>query len=238
MKKETYLGINVSSIPEQEMLETIKQRVANGEQSTVIAVNPEKFIASQTNETLKRLINNSTFQIPDGIGVLLASRLKGGTINARITGVDFMQKLLRLASDENYNVFLYGAKEEVVSKAAAKLKETDPNLNVVGYENGYFDDEEALVERINDLKVDMLFVALGSPKQELWIERNMDKLNVKVFQGVGGSFDVIAGHVKRAPQFYQKFGIEWLYRLAKEPKRWRRQLALPKFLIKILFSNK
>lgn len=237
MKTETYLGVNVSALPEPAMLETIKARVQSGEQSTVIAVNPEKFIASQSNETLKRLINHSTFQIPDGIGVILASRLKGGSIRSRITGVDFMQKLLQLANKEGYNVFFYGAKEEVVSKAVKTAEITHPGIRIVGYENGYYDDEDALIKRMNDLKVDMLFVAMGSPKQELWIERNMSRLNVKVFQGVGGSFDVLAGHVKRAPAFYQRLGLEWLYRLLKEPKRWKRQLALPKFLLKIMFNK-
>lgn len=236
--KETYLGIHASTLTEAEMIETIKQRVAQREKTTVIAVNPEKVISAQSNETLKRLINTSTFQIPDGIGILLASKLKKGKIRARITGVDFMLKLVELANDESYNVFLYGAKEEVVAKAKANLEKQYPNLNIVGYENGYCQDEAALVKKINDSHADMLFVAMGSPKQELWIERNMDKLCVKVFQGVGGSFDVLAGHVKRAPKFYRQLGIEWLYRLLSQPSRWRRQLALPKFLLKIVTERK
>jgi N-acetylglucosaminyldiphosphoundecaprenol N-acetyl-beta-D-mannosaminyltransferase len=236
--KENYLGVNVSPYSYEEIIADIKKRMSAGQQSTLIAVNPEKVIAAQQNAELRDLINSSTYQIPDGVGILLASKLKGGKINSRVTGVDMMDTLIRFAAEENHKVFLYGAKEEVVAEAKRKLEEKYPTLNISGYENGYIKDNNELIQKINDSQAELLFVAMGSPKQELWIRENMPKLQtVKVFQGVGGSFDVFAGHVQRAPEVFRKSGTEWLFRLAKEPKRFKRQLALPKFLAKILFSR-
>jgi len=234
MNKEEYMGVQVSPLSYEEITQKLKQRVTQGEQSTIIAVNPEKIMKSQTDETLRDLINGSTFQIPDGVGVLLASRLKGGGITSRVTGVDMMDRLLQLSADEGYRVFFYGAKEEVVTKAIENIQQRYPSIQVAGYENGYAQDQEALVQKIQESKADVMFVALGSPKQELWIRKNKEHLPVKVFQGVGGSFDVYAGHVKRAPAPFRKTGMEWFYRLATDPKRFKRQLALPKFLWRVM----
>ncbi|MYL34263.1 WecB/TagA/CpsF family glycosyltransferase [Pontibacillus yanchengensis] len=234
MNKETYMGVDVSPLSYEEITQQLNQRIQDNQQSTIIAVNPEKIMASQTDETLRDLINGSTFQIPDGVGVLLASRLKGGEIRSRVTGVDMMGRLLQMAAEEGYRVFFYGAKEEVVSKAIDNIQDTYPSIQVAGYENGYVQDQEALIQKINDAKADIMFVALGSPKQEQWIRANKERLPVKVFQGVGGSFDVYAGHVKRAPAPFRKVGMEWLYRLATDPKRIKRQMALPKFLFRVI----
>lgn len=234
MKKENYLGVDVSPYNYEEIIADLRERMKAGLQSTIIAVNPEKVMAAEKNEELRQLINSSTYQIPDGVGILLASKMKGGKISSRVTGVDMMDRLIRFAAEENHKVFLYGAKEEVVTTAKQKLEEKYPSLVISGYENGYEKDNDKIVNKINGSEADLLFVAMGSPKQELWIRENMGKLNVKVFQGVGGSFDVFSGKVQRAPLFFRKLGIEWLYRLLKEPKRFKRQLALPRFLVKIL----
>ncbi|KGP92418.1 N-acetylmannosaminyltransferase [Pontibacillus chungwhensis BH030062] len=234
MKNEQYMGVEVSPLSYDEITDQLKTRVQAGEQSTIIAVNPEKIMKAQEDATLRDLINGSTFQIPDGVGVLLASRLKGGQVRSRVTGVDMMDHLLKLSADQGYRVFFYGAKEEVVSKAIENIQAKYPAMQVAGYDNGYVQDQEALIEKIQGSKADVMFIALGSPKQELWIRENKDRLPVKVFQGVGGSFDVFAGHVKRAPAPFRKVGMEWFYRLATDPKRFKRQLALPKFLFKIV----
>ncbi|QSS99807.1 MULTISPECIES: WecB/TagA/CpsF family glycosyltransferase [Pontibacillus] len=234
MKNEQYMGVEVSPLSYDEITDQLKTRVQAGEQSTIIAVNPEKIMKAQEDATLRDLINGSTFQIPDGVGVLLASRLKGGQVRSRVTGVDMMDHLLKLSADQGYRVFFYGAKEEVVSKAIENIQAKYPAIQVAGYDNGYVQDQEALIEKIQASKADVMFIALGSPKQELWIRENKDRLPVKVFQGVGGSFDVFAGHVKRAPAPFRKVGMEWFYRLATDPKRFKRQLALPKFLFKIV----
>jgi N-acetylglucosaminyldiphosphoundecaprenol N-acetyl-beta-D-mannosaminyltransferase len=145
--KENYLGVNVSPYSYEEIIADIRKRMDQGLQSTLIAVNPEKVIGAQTNDQLRELINNSTYQIPDGVGILLASKLKGGAITSRVTGVDMMERLIRFAAEENHKVFLYGAKEEVVAEAKRKLEAKYPRLNISGYENGYIKDNDALVKK-------------------------------------------------------------------------------------------
>lgn len=210
-----------------------------GDKSTIIAVNPEKVMTAQKDPQVKELINGSTFQIADGVGILLASKLKKGNITSRVTGVDMMARLLKFAAEEKHPIYLYGAKKEVIDLAAANIARDYPGIEIAGLTDGYEQDEEALIQRINDSGAKIIFVALGSPKQELWIQRNINKLqNVLVFQGVGGSFDVFSGTVKRAPAIFRKFGIEWLYRLVSDPRRMKRQLNLPRFLIRILFNRR
>ena len=237
MKKDEYLGVKVITLNYDEIIEDIKKRMDSNLKSTIIAVNPEKVMTAGKDESIKSLINEATYQIPDGVGILIASRLKGGHIHSRVTGVDMMERLLKFAADEGKKVFMYGAKEEVVTKAKENIEKTFPAIQITGYSNGYNKDQEALVNAINQSKADIIFVALGSPRQELWIRDHLDKVGVKVFQGVGGSFDVFAGNVKRAPLFFRKLGLEWFYRLMSDPKRFKRQLALPKFLLKVLFKK-
>ena len=187
---------------------------------------------------LKELLNKATYQIPDGVGIIYASKIKKGQIKSRITGIDCMDMLCNLANEKGYKVFLYGAREETIKEAKVKLEEKYPKINIVGYINGYEKDNEKIIKEINKSQADIVFVALGSPKQENWINDYKDKMSATIFQGVGGSFDVISGNIKRAPLWMQKAGLEWLYRLIKEPKRIFRQLKLVKFLFLILFSKK
>ncbi|WP_188206916.1 WecB/TagA/CpsF family glycosyltransferase [Alkalibacillus aidingensis] len=238
MQKETYLGVNVSPFTYEQILEGIEQKIDQKDQATIFAVNPEKIMKAKNDHHLRQLLNQATFQIPDGIGVILASKLHRGNITSRVTGVDLAEKLLAKANEQGYRVYFYGAKEEVGQKMQKKLTERFPDLKIAGYSNGYRDDSSELIQDINEAKPHMLFVALGSPKQEEWISKHKDELNVNVIQGVGGTFDVLAGEVKRAPAITQKLGIEWLYRLVSDPKRIKRQLALPKFLLAILFKRK
>lgn len=237
--KESYLGVQVSPLTYEGIVTEIKSRMTQGLQSTIIAVNPEKVMTAQKNPQVKELINNSTFQIADGVGILLASKLKKGNIKSRVTGVDMMARLLKFAAEDNHPIYLYGAKREVVERAAENIKRDNPSIEIAGMTDGYEQDEHALIGRIHDSGAKIIFVALGSPKQELWIQRNITKLsNVFVFQGVGGSFDVFSGTVKRAPAFFRKTGTEWLYRLLSNPTRLKRQLNLPRFLFSILFNRR
>jgi N-acetylglucosaminyldiphosphoundecaprenol N-acetyl-beta-D-mannosaminyltransferase len=238
VKKEQYLGVSVSPLTYDQIIKDMKKRIQAGEQSTVIAVNPEKVMTARRDPLVKDLINNSTYQIADGVGMIIAAKLKKGKLTERVTGVDMMGRILEMAAAENLGVFFYGAKEATVKKAKDNLEAKMPGLRVVGYENGYVKDQDALLEKIRQSGAHIIFVALGSPRQELWIRENMPKLpKVKVFQGVGGSFDVYSGNVQRAPEMYRKAGLEWLYRLMKEPKRIKRQMALPKFLAAVVTSR-
>ncbi|AXI31973.1 WecB/TagA/CpsF family glycosyltransferase [Priestia aryabhattai] len=232
--KENILGIDVCSDTYDELAVKLLQDIDKGRKSFIVAINPEKIMKAQEDRELKSLLNQATYQIPDGIGVILASKLKKGRIRERVTGIDMMLKLCKEATNNSKRIFLYGAKPGIADEAKAKLEEMFPGILIVGTLNGYEKNEEVIEHTINDSGAEIVFVALGSPAQENWIIAHKEKLNPSVYQGVGGSFDVISGRLNRAPAVFQKFGLEWLYRLLKEPWRWKRQLELPRFLLRVL----
>ena len=155
--KESYLGVHVSPLTYEGIIKEIKERISRGDKSTIIAVNPEKVITAQKNPEIKELINGSTFQIADGVGILLASKLKKGNINARVTGVDMMARLLKFAAEEKHPIYLYGAKREVIDLAATNITRDNPGLQIAGLTDGYEQDEEALIQRINDSGAKIIF---------------------------------------------------------------------------------
>ncbi|WP_421101669.1 WecB/TagA/CpsF family glycosyltransferase [Sporosarcina psychrophila] len=231
--KETILGVQVNTENYDELIPKVFRNIEDKKKSLVVAINPEKLMKAKEDPGLKALLNRAEFQIPDGIGVIIASKLKKGSISSRITGIDMMDRIVREAARTGRAVFLYGAKPGVANKAAQQLKQTYPDLIVAGTQDGYESDTSKVLETINKAKPDILFVAMGSPKQEQWIEQHRDNLYPTLYQGVGGSFDVLAGNVKRAPAAFQRMGAEWLYRLLKEPSRLKRQMNLPKFLFEV-----
>ena len=235
--KEIILGVKVNTENYDELIKKLFQRIENNEKSLVVAINPEKLMKAKEDQSLKDLLNRAEFQIPDGIGVILASKLNKGNIKSRVTGIDMMDRIVREAARTRKSIFLYGAKPGVAEQAAEALQFTYPSLIVAGTQDGYEKDNEIVKNKINEAKPDILFVAMGSPRQEEWIEANRDQLHPSLYQGVGGSFDVLAGNIKRAPEFFQKTGLEWFYRLAKEPSRLQRQMVLPKFLLETLKSK-
>ncbi|WP_416434610.1 WecB/TagA/CpsF family glycosyltransferase [Priestia megaterium] len=232
--KENILGIDVCSDTYDELAVKLLQDIDKGRKSFIVAINPEKIMKAQEDRELKSLLNQATYQIPDGIGVILASKLKKGRIRERVTGIDMMLKLCKEATNNGKRIFLYGAKPGIADEAKVKLEEMFPGILIVGTLNGYKKNEEVIERTINNSGAEIVFVALGSPAQENWIIAHKEKLNPSVYQGVGGSFDVISGRLNRAPAVFQKFGLEWLYRLLKEPWRWKRQLELPRFLLRVL----
>ncbi|MET4560618.1 N-acetylglucosaminyldiphosphoundecaprenol N-acetyl-beta-D-mannosaminyltransferase [Lysinibacillus parviboronicapiens] len=231
--KETVLGINVNTEGYDELMDMAFERIEQKQKALVVAINPEKIIKAKEDPALKKLLNEAEFQIPDGIGVILASKIQKGQIRERVTGVDMMMKLCEEAAKRGKPIFLYGGKPGVADAAKAKLESLFPSIKIVGIQDGYEKDEQKVIDRINEAQPDLLFVAMGSPKQENWINANRNQLHPTIYQGVGGSFDVLAGTVKRAPEIFQKFGLEWFYRLLKEPKRIKRQVALPLFLLEV-----
>lgn len=232
--KETILGVDVNTENYDELIPKLFHNIDAKKKSLVVAINPEKLMKAKDDPELKALLNRAEFQIPDGIGVIIASKLQKGNIKSRVTGVDMMDRIVREAARTGKSIFLYGAKPGVADTAAAKLIATYPDLKVAGTQDGYEKDTSIVIETINAAQPDILFVAMGSPKQELWIEQHRDKLHPILYQGVGGSFDVLAGNIKRAPEAFQKVGAEWLYRLLLEPSRIKRQMNLPKFLLQII----
>jgi N-acetylglucosaminyldiphosphoundecaprenol N-acetyl-beta-D-mannosaminyltransferase len=230
------LGVPVDCVTMEQAVHWVEAMLASTQPKNVIAVNPEKVIkANQDPELLKRLQQGGLL-IPDGIGVVFAVRLLGLGNLERVPGSELMPRLCERAAKKGYRVFLFGASEEVVSQAALVLRERYPGLNIVGTQHGYVNEEEmpSVITAINDAQADLLFVALGSPKQELWMTRYLPSLKVKVCQGVGGTFDVIAGRVKRAPLVFRVLHLEWFYRLLSQPTRILRQSALPLFAFRVL----
>lgn len=232
--KEMLLGVPVSNFTYRQLIDQLFNRMDEGKKSFIVAINLEKIMKAQKDRALLKLLNAADYQIPDGVGLIIASILKGGKLRRRVTGIDMMMTLCQAAAERNKRIFLYGGKPGVAEQAKAGLEELYPEIVITGVMDGYVKDQDVITKTINEASPDIVFVALGSPTQEYWIVDNMHHLSAKVFQGVGGSFDVISGRVKRAPAFYQNIGLEWLYRLMKEPKRWKRQIILPVFLYKAL----
>jgi len=232
--KENFLGIDVCDYDYDQLASLLMQDIEQRKKSFIVAINPEKIMKAQKDEELKKLLNRADYQIPDGIGVIIASKLKGGRVRNRVTGIDMMLKLCQTAAEKGKRIFLYGGKPGVADAAKCELEKQFPGIQIVGTLHGYEKDEQVVIETINKHQPEIIFVALGSPAQEYWIVNHMNKVSPYVFQGVGGSYDVISGNLKRAPKAFQSLGLEWLYRLMKEPWRWRRQMILPLFLLKTL----
>lgn len=228
------LGYKIFSDNKEELLKAIE----NKKRVNIISGNPEVLYNGIKNEFLKNsFTKEDALIIPDGVGTLLAAKINGIDITEKIAGIEVMNMLLEEARDKNLKVFLLGAKEDTLIKCEEKIKENYDGINIVGSNNGFFDLDNCddLIEKINESKADILFVAMGAPRQEVFIEKYKDKLCCKIFMGVGGSFDVLSGHKKRAPKFFRRIHCEWLYRIAKEPKRFKRFLkSNVKYVFKII----
>lgn len=213
--------------------------LAGGRRMTILAMNPEKVFALKQDATLKKVFEDAFLVIPDGIGIVLALRILFGEAVSRVPGADLMLELCALAASRGYGIFLYGATEEVNQGAATRLQQVYPGLRIVGRQDGYLPAQHMaqLVDRINAAKPDILFVALGSPRQELWLKEHLEQLDVGICQGIGGTLDTVVGTVKRAPEVFQRTGLEWFYRLIRQPSRIRRQRLLPVFAARVLLER-
>ncbi|HUD09643.1 MAG TPA: WecB/TagA/CpsF family glycosyltransferase [Patescibacteria group bacterium] len=222
------LGVGLTNVTEQEVLEFIvtgleKQK----EKYYIVTPNPELLVIADKNSGYKTILNRAKLALPDGIGVMIAARLIGKPLKARIHGVDLMENLCREVSNRPITVGFLGAGPGVAEQAAECLKKRYPRLKV-----GLVASEWS--EALKDKKIDILFVAFGSPKQEIWIADNLKALPAKIIVGVGGAFDFISGKVPRAPKVFRSLGLEWLFRLSIQPWRIKRQLSLIKFVVLIL----
>jgi N-acetylglucosaminyldiphosphoundecaprenol N-acetyl-beta-D-mannosaminyltransferase len=205
----------------------------------VIAVNPEKVMKACKDPRMLDVLQMSGLLIPDGIGVVFAARVLGLGQMERVPGSDLMPAICERAARKGYKVFLYGASPEVNQEVVSILCARFPGIRIVGHQHGYVTEDQmpGLIERINASRAEVLFVALGSPRQEFWMKTYLPRLNVKVCQGVGGTFDVLSGRVRRAPAIFRKIHLEWLYRLGTNPGRVLRQFALPEFAFNVLWKK-
>ncbi len=233
------LGVGFSPLGVEKSAEYILKFTEEDGFHYVFTPNSEMVMAAVKDEEFKDILNSADLLTADGIGIIYASKILGSPIRERAAGYDISLKVIEKMALGGKKLYLFGAAPGVAETARKNLEEKFPGIEIVGIHDGYFDAEEEtrVILDINEKEPDVLFVCLGSPKQEKWIFANKDKLRARVAMGLGGCLDVYAGNVKRAPDIYIKLGLEWMYRLMKEPKRFFRMLALPKFMIKVIWHK-
>lgn len=205
----------------------------------IVTPNPEIVQAAKKDDSFKAVLNAADIVTPDGIGIVYASKILKGNIKERAAGFDICCGIIEKLAKIGGSVYLFGGKPGVAECAAENIKVKYQGVQIAGVSDGYFDEEKEkkIIADISEQKPDLLLVCLGAKKQECWIEKHKDELNAKILIGAGGTVDVLAGKVKRAPDIFIKLGLEWFYRLVKEPSRFGRMMQLPLFLLEIIFKR-
>lgn len=238
MQTDIIMGLPVDALTMEDIIRDVPHYIAEDKKMTLISVNPQIVTEAANQPEIVAFIKQSSHRIPDGIGIVLVSKLTGGPIRQRVAGYDLMLELLAYANKNQQSIFLYGAKPEILNDAKKQIQAHYSGLTIAGEIDGYTAlSEDEIVATINKAAPDFLFVALGFPRQEQFLAKHAKNLNVHVFQDVGGSFDVISGHVKRAPNIFINCHLEWLYRSVRYPARISRIIQLPVFLAKSLYWN-
>ena len=232
-----FMGTKMHSANMQATVSTIIERVTQGVFTQHVVVNTAKIVNMTKDPILRESINSCDIINIDGMGVVWGARLCGNKVPERVAGVDLFLELVREAALNKLPVFFLGARQEVVEEMSKKMQKKYPDLIIAGYHHGYFwKDEAQIVNKIKESRATFLFVAITSPKKENFINKWKNQLGVQFVMGVGGTFDVVAGRVKRAPLFMQKIGMEWFYRVCQEPQRmWKRYLITnSKYLVMLI----
>lgn len=229
------MGIPFIAEDRKTILNLIAKRVDNEEKTFIITANAEIAMYARENKEYLELTKKSNYIVADGIGIVKGAKLLNENIPERIPGIELMMDMLEYANLNNKKVYFYGAKPETIEKMVTILNNKYSKLNIVGYHHGYHDDsDDKIMNEVIQLRPDYVFVAKGCPLQDEWITKVLDNVDKGVFMGVGGSFDVISGNVKRAPELWLKLNLEWLYRLLSNPQRIGRYVSLPKFVIEVI----
>ena len=228
------LGVGFDSLTMDAAVSRGMALMAEKKAAYVVTPNPEIVMLARVDPALLNAVRDAALVLPDGIGVVKGARILGTPLKEKIPGIDFATNLMAKMSESGQKLFLLGAKPGVAELAAAALQERFPGLVICGTNDGYFQDDAPVIEKINAVQPDLLLVCLGAPKQELWMQTNASRLSVGLMAGLGGSLDVFSGVTERAPEIWQKLGLEWLHRLLKEPSRAKRMSNLPKFVFAVL----
>lgn len=235
-KIKKVLGCKIDLKSFDEAFSTFKNFITKEQSFQIITINPEMITNAQSDEAFKNIINESDLNIPDGVGVTLALKILG-TSQERVAGIDFSAKVLDYCAQNGLKVALIGAKKEIITQACSNLKEKYQGLNIVFCHDGYFTDDAEIIEGLQKTEPRVLLFGIGSPRQEKLIYNYKKILKNTIMIGVGGSFDVFSGVVKRAPIFFQKTSLEWFYRLITQPSRFSRMFpALPLFLVRVILN--
>lgn len=229
-------GIRVSKVDMEATVSYLTEAVQKRVPHQVITANPIMVMTALENPAYMEIMKSAELVVPDGTGVVWAAEYCKEPVAERVAGFDLLHELLHQGESYNWRVYLLGSTPEVIRETVVRLQSQYPGIVIAGYHDGFFgpENDEEIVAGILKAQPDLLFVARGADSQEPWIAKFKSRLNIPVMMGVGGSFDVISGKSRRAPKAFQKLRAEWLYRLLKEPTRYKRMLALPKFAVKVL----
>lgn len=247
MKKVNIFGVKIDNITLEETIINLDNFLNTDKLNLIFTPNTEIIMAAKEDEEIKDILNSADLVLPDGIGLIYGAKIRKNPLQERVTGFDTSMELLKLGDKYSLGIYLLGGAEGVSKTAGDNIKKQYSNIRIAGYHNGFFkgshtghlgsEEEKIIIDEINSSGTDIIFVGLGFPKQEMWIHKNKDKIKAKIIIGNGGVMDVLAGVAKRAPQIYQDLGLEWLYRLIKNPSRIKRQMALPKFMFSIIIDK-
>ena len=225
--KTDILGVGFDTLSPEEMVHTAASLIEAGGFHYAVTPNPEFLLAAQKNEAFRTVLNQADLSMPDGIGVVYASKILGRPLNGRVPGIDFADGLMAGMAQHGKRLFLLGSKPGIAEMASVNLRQRHPGLTVCGTHDGYFKEDAPVIQAVREAEPDVVLVCLGAPKQELWMAQNGPATGAKFMVGLGGALDVFAGQTERAPEAWQKAGMEWLYRLIKDPKRINRMAKLP-----------
>lgn len=221
----------------EELVSEVHSRINHAQKTFIVTANPEIITYAQANPYYEKILKSSNYIIPDGVGIILASKILGQHLQERLTGFDLMSRLLEISNKKNYKIYLLGTKPDIIDMTASNIKKTFPHIEIAGFHHGYFHNDQEIINEIKLSEPDIIFVGLGFPKQEKWISDNLHHFNKGLFIGIGGCLNIWAGVNKRAPKFMRDLNLEWLYRLIKEPTRSKRMLAIPIFLKRVFRQN-
>ena len=232
MNRVNVLGVGIDNLTLSEAVDKALSLISEHRCAYMVTPNPEIVMAAWDDPKVSKAIENADLVIPDGVGVMQAARILGTPLREHMPGIDAATEIIKRLASRGASVFLYGARPGVAEKAAERMKQRFPGLVICGTNDGYGNDDGAVVSKINAAKPDFVMVCLGVPKQELWMAKHAAKLDAGLMAGLGGTIDVFSGQVKRAPLIWQKLKLEWLYRCFEEPKRFRKIKRIPQFIIK------
>ena len=232
MNRVNVLGVGIDNLTLSEAVDKALSLISEHRCAYMVTPNPEIVMAAWDDPKVSKAIENADLVIPDGVGVMQAARILGTPLREHMPGIDAATEIIKRLASRGGSVFLYGARPGVAEKAAERMKQRFPGLVICGTNDGYGNDDGAVVSKINAAKPDFVMVCLGVPKQELWMAKYAAKLDAGLMAGLGGTIDVFSGQVKRAPLIWQKLKLEWLYRCFEEPKRFRKVKRIPQFIIK------
>ena len=232
------LGVGFDNVTMDEAVSRAMDFLAEEGTHYVATPNPEIVEVCRENPAARAAVNGADLVLPDGIGVIKGAAMLGTPLRERTPGIEFAARLMDRMAEEGRSLFLLGAKPGVAEEAARRLTVQYPGLRIAGTHDGYFQDDAPVIEAIRRSGAEAVFVCLGAPKQELWMARNGAATGARLLCGLGGSLDIFAGNVERAPQFWREHGLEWLYRLCREPRRIGRMMKLPLFLVHVKQEKK